>query len=136
MRPAPPSTRLALTTITEAPSVTYTTELGVVGEAVVIGARVGAAVVAIVTDGSDSIVLDVDEAASSSSSPPHAPSSKAAAATPAKVVIDHGRCRERAASERVACDPHARVTRANLLHAGMTVQANADFLDLGVDRDQ
>ena len=117
MRPAAPSTRLALVTITDAPSVTYATVVGT-GGAVVVGsvdcviADVGAVVIC---DGSV-VVEDDDE--SSSSSPPHAPSRSAAAATAPAIDSSGARRRRRdIGDEEVASGPHARVTRAKLVQA-------------------
>src|SRR3954454_15288637 len=83
MRPAAPSTRLALVTMTDAPSVTYATVVG--GTVAVMGAVVDWVLIsevgAVVISGAP--VVDVEDEAESSSSPPHAPSRRIPAATAA-----------------------------------------------------
>src|SRR5688572_8160827 len=130
MRPAAPSTRLALVTMTDAPSVTYATVVGVTSGVVTVAAV--DAVSGIAEVGADEItgasVVVADASSSSSSSPPHAPSRRIPAATAASESIGARRCRRDVGNEEVASGPHARVTHATLVQVVPQVQDNVIFL--------
>src|SRR5688572_10725878 len=123
MRPAAPSTRLALVTMTDAPSVTYATVVGVAASVEVVAVVSGISDVgAEEITGASVVVADASSSSSSSSSPPHAPSRRIPAATAATESNGARRCRRDSGNEEVASGPHARVTRATLVQDVPQVQ--------------